>query len=129
PSPTIINKRGDTMTTTVAKERATQSAKAHALRALHEKDEAFIIPNPWDVGTARLLAALGFEALATTSAGYAFSTGQPDFSIGRERMLAHVADIVAATDLPVSADLENGFGDGPDTVAETITMAAAAGLA
>ncbi|NGM86385.1 isocitrate lyase/phosphoenolpyruvate mutase family protein [Parapusillimonas sp. SGNA-6] len=112
------------MTTSIA-----QAAKARAFRALHQQDGAFIIPNPWDVGTARLLSLLGFQALATTSAGYAFSSGQPDFSVGRDRMLAHVAEIVAATDLPVSADLENGFGDEPDTVAETIRMAAATGLA
>jgi 2-methylisocitrate lyase-like PEP mutase family enzyme len=106
----------------------TQAEKALAFRALHERDTAFIIPNPWDIGTARLLAHLGFEALATTSAGYAFSVGQRDNTIGRDRMIAHVAEIVAATDLPVSADLENGFGDDPDTVAETIRLAAATGL-
>jgi 2-methylisocitrate lyase-like PEP mutase family enzyme len=106
----------------------TQSEKAFAFRALHERAGAFIIPNPWDRGTARLLAQLGFEALATTSAGYAFSIGQRDFTVGRDRMLAHVAEIVSATDLPVSADLENGYGDDPDAVAETIRLAAAAGL-
>jgi 2-methylisocitrate lyase-like PEP mutase family enzyme len=107
----------------------TQSEKAHAFRALHERDRAFVIPNPWDVGTARLLAHLGFEALATTSAGYAFSIGQRDNTVGRETMMAHVAQIVAATDLPVSADLENGFGDAPEIAAETIRLGAAAGLA
>jgi 2-methylisocitrate lyase-like PEP mutase family enzyme len=107
----------------------TQGEKAGVFRALHERDGAFVIPNPWDAGTARLLAGLGFEALATTSAGYAFSVGQRDNTIGRDRMLAHVADIVRATELPVSADLENGFGDDPETVAETIRLAAAAGLA
>ena len=106
----------------------THAEKASAFRALHERDSAFIIPNPWDAGTARLLASLGFEALATTSAGYAFSVGQRDNTIGRDRMMAHVADIVSATDLPVSADLENGFGDDPVAVAETIRLAAAAGL-
>jgi 2-methylisocitrate lyase-like PEP mutase family enzyme len=106
----------------------TQAEKANLFRALHERDSAFIIPNPWDIGTARLLARLGFEALATTSAGYAFSVGQRDNTIGRDEMIAHVAAIVSATDLPVSADLENGFGDDPDTVAETIRRAAAAGL-
>ncbi len=106
----------------------TQAEKGIAFRALHERDEAFIIPNPWDVGTARLLARLGFEALATTSAGYAFSVGQQDGTVGRAEMLAHVGEIVSATDLPVSADLENGYGDDPKTVAETITLAAAAGL-
>ena len=103
--------------------------KGAAFRALHERREAFVIPNPWDVGSARLLARLGFEALATTSAGFAFSVGQRDNTIGRERMLEHAAAIVAATDLPVSADLENGFGDEAETVAETIRLATAAGLA
>ncbi|HLG14749.1 MAG TPA: isocitrate lyase/phosphoenolpyruvate mutase family protein [Blastocatellia bacterium] len=107
----------------------TQAEKGDVFRGLHQRDGAFIIPNPWDVGTARLLAHLGFEALATTSAGYAFSIGQRDNTVGRDRMIAHVAEIVAATDLPVSADLENGFGDDPETVADTIRLGAAAGLA
>lgn len=107
----------------------TQLEKGEAFRALHERDRAFVIPNPWDIGTARLLAILGFEALATTSAGYAFSVGQRDNTIGRDKMMAHVSEIVTATDLPVSADLENGFGDDPETVAETIRLAAARGLA
>ena len=107
----------------------TQTEKARAFRALHQRDRAFIIPNPWDVGSARLLATLGFEALATTSAGYAFSMGQRDNTIGRERMMEHVAAIASATELPVSADLENGFGDDAETVAETIRLGAGAGLA
>jgi 2-methylisocitrate lyase-like PEP mutase family enzyme len=107
----------------------TQKEKARAFRELHERDTAFIIPNPYDVGTARLLAYLGFEALATTSAGYAFSVGRRDNTTGREEMLTHVRAIVSATDLPVSADLENGFGDDPKVVAETIRLAAEAGLA
>ncbi|HMD98547.1 MAG TPA: isocitrate lyase/phosphoenolpyruvate mutase family protein [Terriglobia bacterium] len=107
----------------------TQAEKGQAFRALHERDQAFIIPNPWDAGTARLLARLGFEALATTSAGYAFSVGKPDHTVDRHEMMAHVSAIVSATDLPVSADLENGFGDSAEIVAETIRLAAAAGLA
>jgi 2-methylisocitrate lyase-like PEP mutase family enzyme len=107
----------------------TQAEKGKIFRALHERKGAFIIPNPYDVGTARLLAHLGFEALATTSAGYAFSLGLQDNMVGRGKMLRHVAEIAAATDLPVSADLENGFGDSPETVAETIRLAAATGLA
>lgn len=107
----------------------TQAEKGSAFRALHERAGAFIIPNPWDAGTARLLAQLGFEAMATTSAGYAFSVGRQDSTIGRDETLTHVAEIVSATDLPVSADLENGFGDDPETVAETIRLAAKAGLA
>ena len=106
----------------------TQVEKGQIFAALHERDGAFIIPNPWDVGTARLLAQLGFEALATTSAGSSFSMGQRDNSITRNDMMAHVATIAAATELPVSADLENGFGDSPEFVAETIKLAARAGL-
>ena len=113
----------------MAHSNVTQSDKAGAFRALHQRDGAFIIPNPWDIGSARILAQLGFEALATTSAGFAFSVGQQDNTIGRDRMLAHVADIVRATDLPVSADLENGFGDAPEAVATTLRLAAATGLA
>jgi 2-methylisocitrate lyase-like PEP mutase family enzyme len=107
----------------------TQAEKGQLFRALHLRDRAFIIPNPWDAGTARLLAYLGFEALATTSAGYAFSVGQRDNTIERGEMMAHVAAIASATGLPVSADLENGFGDSPEIVAETIHLAAGAGLA
>jgi len=108
---------------------STQFERGKAFRALHERDGAFIIPNPWDIGTARLLAHLGFEALATTSAGYAFSVGQRDNTIRREEMMTHVSEIASATDLPVSADLGNGFGDSPETVAETIALAAGAGAA
>ena len=105
-----------------------QQEKGEAFRALHERDGAFIIPNPWDVGTARLLAHLGFEALATTGAGYAFSRGQRDGTLGRDRMMGYVEEIAAATELPVSADLENGFGDHPEVIAETIRMGADRGL-
>ena len=108
---------------------STQPEKGRIFRELHQRDRAFLIPNPWDLGTARLLAHLGFEALATTSAGFAFSVGQPDNTIDRSQMMAHVSAIVAATDLPVSADLENGFGDAPEVVAETIRLAARSGLA
>src|SRR5438552_16341728 len=106
----------------------TQAQKAAAFRALHARDGAFIIPNPWDIGTARLLAHLGFEALATTSAGYAFSAGRPDSTMGREETIAHAAALVSATDLPVSADLEHGFGHAPENAAETIRLAVKAGL-
>jgi len=107
----------------------TQSEKATAFRALHDGPGAFILPNPWDVGTARLLTHLGFRALATTSAGHAFSLGRADNTLGRDVTLAHARGIVEATDLPVSADLGNCFGDDPATVAETIRRAAEAGLA
>jgi 2-methylisocitrate lyase-like PEP mutase family enzyme len=106
----------------------TQAEKARAFRALHERTGAFIIPNPWDAGSARLLASFGFEALATTSAGAAFSAGRRDGTIGRDAMLAHVAAIVEATDLPVSADLESGHADDEDGVAETFRLAAEAGV-
>ena len=107
----------------------TQAQKGRTFRELHQRDRALIIPNPWDVGTARLLESLGFEALATTSAGFAFSIGKADGAVDRETMLAHAAALVAATDLPVSADLENGYADNPVQVAETVRMAAQAGLA
>ncbi|HEV7396788.1 MAG TPA: isocitrate lyase/phosphoenolpyruvate mutase family protein [Pyrinomonadaceae bacterium] len=107
----------------------TQAEKATLFQTLHQRDAAFIIPNPYDIGTARLLAHLGFEALATTSAGCAFALGKRDYSLSREEVMNHVANIVGASDLPVSADLENGFGDSPDTVAETMRLGAAAGLA
>ena len=103
--------------------------KIENFRALHERPGAFVIPNPWDVGTARVLAHMGFEALATTSAGFVFSLGLPEGTIPREQTLAHCRDIAAATDLPVSADLEKGFGDDPGSVAETIRAAAETGLA
>jgi 2-methylisocitrate lyase-like PEP mutase family enzyme len=104
--------------------------QAHsAFRDLHHRDGAFVIPNPWDVGSARILASLGFEALATTSAGFAFSLGLKDGGVASEAMLAHCRAIVEATPLPVSADLEKGFGDTPRAVADTITRAAATGLA
>lgn len=106
----------------------TQAEKGLAFRALHLHDRAFIIPNPWDVGTARLLAHLGFEALATTSAGYAFSVGRRDNTIDRDEMMAHVSAIASATDLPVSADLENGYGDAPEMAAQAVKLAAEAGL-
>lgn len=106
----------------------TQIEKGQTFRALHERDRAFIIPNPWDVGTARLLAHLGFEALATTSMGYALSVGQRDNTIKRDEMMAHLSAIASATYLPVTADLENGYGDAPEIVAETIKIAAATGI-
>ncbi|MEE4573347.1 isocitrate lyase/phosphoenolpyruvate mutase family protein [Pseudomonas alliivorans] len=107
-----------------------QLLKAQAFKALHERDGAFVMPNPWDAGSAKLLASMGFEALATTSAGLAFTLGRPDAegAISRNGTLANVADIVAATPLPVAADLENGFADSPEACAETLLMAAAAGI-
>ncbi len=104
-------------------------AKGAAFRELHRRDGAFVIPNPWDVGTARILASMGFEALATTSAGLAFSLGLPEGAIGREQAIDHCRAIVMATELPVSADLEKGFGDDPEAVADTVRIAAETGLA
>ncbi|HTW62778.1 MAG TPA: isocitrate lyase/phosphoenolpyruvate mutase family protein [Terracidiphilus sp.] len=106
----------------------TLSEKGRAFRALHEGNRAFLIPNLWDIGSARLLARLGFEALATSSAGFAYSMGRPDYGVTRDEVMAHVGAIAAAVDLPVSGDLENGFGDAPEMAAETICLAAAAGL-
>jgi 2-methylisocitrate lyase-like PEP mutase family enzyme len=105
----------------------TQSEKAAAFKALHAQG-VFVIPNPWDIGSAKMLAREGFRALATTSAGMAWAVGRPDGGVGREGALAHARAIVGATDLPVSADLENGFGDAPADCAETVRGAAAAGL-
>ncbi len=104
-------------------------SKGSEFRALHEREGAFVIPNPWDVGTARILATLGFEALATTSAGLAFSLGKADGGVTRNEALTHCRVLVVATDLPVSADLEKGFGDSPESAAETIRAAAGTGLA
>ncbi|SCK19162.1 oxaloacetate decarboxylase [Vogesella sp. LIG4] len=107
-----------------------QTRKALAFQALHQQDKPFIIPNPWDAGTARMLAALGFAALATTSAGLAFSLGRRDAegALSRDETLANAKSIVEASELPVAADLENGFGDAPEVVADTIRLAADIGL-
>jgi 2-methylisocitrate lyase-like PEP mutase family enzyme len=106
----------------------TQSDKAVRFRALHQGPGAFLIPNPWDAGSARILAGLGFQALATSSAASAGTLGRRDGRVSRDEALAMARAIVMATDLPVSADLENGFGDEPAATAETIALAAEAGL-
>src|SRR5437660_357281 len=108
--------------------RFTQNEKAVSFRALHDGPGAFVIPNPWDVGSSLILAGLGFQALATSSAASACALGRKDGALTRNEALAHARAIVEATDLPVSADLEKGFGDSPDIVAETIRLAADAGL-
>jgi 2-methylisocitrate lyase-like PEP mutase family enzyme len=105
-----------------------QKQKAEKFRALHEREGAFVIPNPWDVSSARLLAGLGFEALATTSAGFANSLGRADGQVTREEAIEHCRRLSAATDLPVSADLEKCFADDPAEAAETIRLAARAGV-
>ncbi len=106
-----------------------QAAKARLFRVLHQGPDVLLLPNPWDAGSARLLASLGFRALATTSGGYAATLGRLDGSVTRDEALAHAAAVAAATSLPVSADLENAFADDPEGVADTVRLAAAAGLA
>lgn len=105
-----------------------QREKAERFRALHQRAGAFVIPNPWDAGSARLLEGLGFEALATTSAGFAQSLGRLDGSVTLEEKIEHCRALSAATSVPISADLENGFADDPATAARTILLAAAAGV-
>ena len=109
----------------------TRDEKYEAFQALHQRPGAFMIPNPWNAGTARVLTALGFEALATTSAGYAFAVGRRDSAAGltRDEILENAKAIVEATDLPVSADLEDGFGRSPEWCAETVRLASDIGLA
>lgn len=103
--------------------------KVSTFRALHVPGRPLLLPNPWDAGTAKLLASLGFQALATTSSGHAATLGRTDGCVDRDEALAHAAAVVAAVDIPVSADLENGYGDDPDTVFATVQAAAAVGLA
>src|SRR5437868_14175447 len=104
-----------------------QSEKAERFRVLHQGPGAFVIPNPWDAGSARILAGLGFQALATSSGACAGTLGRRDGQVRREEALAHARAIVEAVDLPVSADLEKGFGDAPSAAAETIRLAAGVG--
>lgn len=106
-----------------------QSEKAARFLGLHRPGDPLLLPNPWDAGSAKLLAALGFEALATTSSGFAATLGRPDGSVSRQEALEHAAAIVAATGLPVSADLEKCFADDPEGVARTVALAAETGLA
>lgn len=104
-----------------------QLLKAQAFKALHDRQGIFVIPNPWDAGSAKMLASLGYQALATTSAGYAFSQGKADGALSLDETLANVRAIVAATDLPVAVDLENGFADDPLESAQSLLRAAEAG--
>jgi 2-methylisocitrate lyase-like PEP mutase family enzyme len=106
----------------------TVAAKRAAFRALHESG-CFMLPNPWDVGSARYLETLGFKALATTSSGFAWSKGHADNHVTRDAVLAHLREIVDATDLPVNADFESGFGATPDDVAQSVKLAVATGVA
>jgi 2-methylisocitrate lyase-like PEP mutase family enzyme len=106
-----------------------QPQKAARFLALHQGEQPLLLPNPWDAGSAKLLASLGFDALATTSSGFAGTLGRLDGSVTRDEALAHAALIAAAVDVPVSADFENGFADRPEEVADTIALAIDAGLA
>jgi 2-methylisocitrate lyase-like PEP mutase family enzyme len=106
----------------------TQTEKADAFRKLHEKGSCFVIPNPWDFGSARLLEHLGFKALASSSAGFAFSIAKSDLSISKSSLLTHLTGMCQATSLPVSADLQNGFGNDPEDMAVTILQAAKTGI-
>jgi 2-methylisocitrate lyase-like PEP mutase family enzyme len=106
----------------------TQAQKAADFEALHKASGCFVIPNPWDPGSARILAGLGFKALTTTSAGYARSIGVVDYKAGRENVIEHIRAMAPAVDIPLAADLENGFGDRPEDCAETIRQGAEAGL-
>lgn len=110
-----------------ASARNEQTRKALAFKALHEQPGIFVIPNPWDAGSAKMLASLGYQALATTSAGYAFSQGKADGALSLDETLANVRAIVAATDLPVAVDLENGFADDPAECAKSLLRAVEAG--
>src|SRR6266568_3712155 len=120
PHPLRRSQRGSPMPTP-AEKRAT-------FRKLHAQG-CFVIPNPWDVGSARYLQGLGFKALATTSAGFAFAQGLPDGAVSRAMMLAHFREIVAATDVPVNADFEGGFADAPEGVADSVKLAIETGVA
>ena len=95
-------------------------------RALHAREQLFVMPNPWDIGSARLLASCGFEALATTSAGFAWSIGKVDQTVTRDELVAHVASLAAATSLPLNVDSERCFPDDPGGVAETVALLAEA---
>jgi len=106
-----------------------ESSKAACFLELHRQERPLLLANAWDVGSARLLESLGFQALATTSSGYSASIGRLDYSLSREEALAHAAELVAATDVPVSADFEDGFAADPDGVAETVRLALGVGLA
>lgn len=104
-----------------------QQDKAERFAARHRGSEPLVLPNPWDAGTARLLERMGFEALATTGGGFAFASGQPDGTTTRDAMLSYVSTIATSTDLPVTADLEDGFGDDPVAVHDTVLAAARCG--
>src|SRR6516164_1494756 len=112
----------------MAASRPTVAEKRKAFRTLHERG-CFVIPNPWDVGSAIYLQSLGFKALASTSSGFAWSRACADNAVGRDAVLAHLADLVAATDVPINADFESGFAKDPDGVAESVRLAVGTGVA
>ena len=107
-----------------------QADRSESFKKLHERGDVFVLPNPWDAGSAKILTSLGFEALATTSAGFAFSKGRPDRAgtISLDDALNHAKEIISATDLPVSADLQNGYADDPESMADVVRRAADIGL-
>lgn len=107
---------------------AASAEKVARFRALHEPGAAFLIPNFWDAGSAKILEGLGFEALASTSSGFALTKGRKDYGVTRDEALAHVREVCAAVEIPVSADLENGFGPAPEDCAKTIALASRTGL-
>jgi len=107
----------------------TIAAKRARFQDLHRQNGCFVIPNPWDIGSARYLQSLGFKALATTSAGFGWSRGQPDGGVSMEAICAHVAELAAAVDVPVSADFENGYGDDPETLAANVAHVCQTGIA
>jgi 2-methylisocitrate lyase-like PEP mutase family enzyme len=116
------------MPTEVPTAQPSVADKRRVFRALHEQG-CFVLPNPWDAGTARYLQHLGFKALASTSAGYAFAQGLPDSGVSRDMMLAHLRELVAVTDVPVNADFEGGYADDPDEVAANVTLGVDTGVA
>src|SRR4029079_18891054 len=114
--------RGSATFTADPEVRTTLAERPARVRALHEHDGIFVMPNPWDVGSARLLTGLGFEALATTSAGFAWTLGRNDMHVTRDELLAHVRELRAATPLPLAVDSERCFADDPAGVAETVSL-------
>src|SRR5437762_3186951 len=107
---------------------STTDEKRARFRALHERG-CFVLPNPWDAGSARMLQHLGFEALASTSSGYAWSTGRPDYGVTRDSVLSHLSTLCSAVDLPINADFESGFASDPEGVAESVWLVTQTGVA
>src|SRR6202142_751769 len=126
--PTAIDQAIEVPEPSVAQTHPSTADKRRAFRRLHEAG-CFVIPNPWDAGSARYLQSLGFKALATTSSGFAWSQGRPDNAVARDRVLAHLAEMAAASDLPLNADFESGFAADPAGVGESVRLAVDTGIA